>query len=100
MRNTFHLMFRNFVRDDGQPFIQLHRIAVDNFAIKSTSYLDGQLPAVMSSEWSKFKERTHIGLARSRRAHNSYQWLSRGRSHACGKEAVDGAQHASSLIQK
>jgi hypothetical protein len=52
MRDTFHLVFRDLVRNDGQPFIQLHCIAVDNFAIKSTSYLDGQLPAVMSSEWS------------------------------------------------
>jgi hypothetical protein len=48
MSDTLHLILRDFVGDDRQSFIQLHRITINDFAIVLSSYLDCQLPGVMS----------------------------------------------------
>jgi hypothetical protein len=40
MRHIFHFFMRYLVRDNRQTSIQLHRIAVDDFTIESTGYLD------------------------------------------------------------
>jgi hypothetical protein len=48
MPHALHLILRNLVGDNRQPFIQLHRIPIDDFAIVLPRYLDSQLPGVMS----------------------------------------------------
>jgi len=48
MRNAFRLILRNLVGDNRQPTIQLHRVAVDDFAIIFPRDFYCQLPAVVS----------------------------------------------------
>ena len=99
MRHSLHLILGDLVGNDGEPFIQLHRIAIDNFAIEPAGYLDGQLPNVMSKV-VRLKGDTYIGLARSSCAHDSNQWLGRGRSHPRGGIMLDGAEHTSSGVPR
>jgi hypothetical protein len=38
---VFLLVLRDLVRDHGKAVVELHGVAVDDFAIESTGYLDG-----------------------------------------------------------
>ena len=48
VRNSFALIGRDLVRDNGQAVIQLHGIAVDDLAIEADREVDSQLPEVVS----------------------------------------------------
>jgi hypothetical protein len=49
MRYTVTFFDRDLVRDDGQAAVHLHRIAIDDFAIKSGGDINCKLSVSVSS---------------------------------------------------
>lgn len=55
--NTLHLLLGDFIGDDWQALIQLHCIAINDFAIEFSGYLNSQLSSVINNCFECFLSR-------------------------------------------